>query len=259
MRLAAYISAPARSFDAWPSPPSLSLLRGVYLRSDRTSPEGARHLEPGCASPGDGKLSAPIRAGTHANTAFAMVHMLDYARAVGDSAFDKALVETARRFYLNDQMCPTAYEPSGEDFISPCLAEADLMRRVLPPAEFAQWLSSFLPAPDSPAFGPLIAPPTILDPHDPRIGHLIGLDFQRAWSLEGIARAVTGNNQATVFYHSLSAIHCEAGLRQMFEAGYGGEHWLASFALYMLSGPLADDRLGSSNSGSCATAFPLPE
>src|ERR1700728_3257530 len=91
------------------------------------------------------KLSYPVRIGEHAQTAFALGLMLDYARGAGNQKFADLLAAKARQFYLSDKDCPLAYEPSGEDFLSPCLGEADVMRRVLPGPEFARWLQTFMP------------------------------------------------------------------------------------------------------------------
>ena len=179
-----------------------------------------------------GRLSHPIRVGTHANTAFALCHMFDYAKAVGDGGLEAAIVEAGRRFYLADKDCPTAYEPSGEDFISPCLAEADLMRRTLGPDEFGIWLSGFLPDPDSAAFEPVRTPPEIRDLKDPRIGHLIGLDFHRAWTFSGIAAALPSGHTWKGLFRGYAAIHDRAGMAVMFDSGYGGAHWLATFATF---------------------------
>lgn len=182
------------------------------------------------------RLTVPVRAGTHDNTAFSLVHMLDYARAVEDRKLEAVIVKRSRDFYLGDRACPTAYEPSGEDFISPCLAEADLMRRVLGSDEFVRWLGDFLPQLDSPHFAPLRAPVEIRDLQDPRIGHLIGLAFQRAWCFEGIASALPATDARVATFRNLARTHRERGLKQMFDSGYGGAHWLASFAIYLLSG-----------------------
>src|SRR5205085_12303588 len=89
------------------------------------------------------KLAHPIRTGEHNNTAFAVGLMLDYARITGNVDFGKLVESRARDYYLKDRNCPLAYEPSGEDFLSPCLAEADIMRRILPPAEFNSWFAAF--------------------------------------------------------------------------------------------------------------------
>lgn len=181
------------------------------------------------------RLSVPIRAGTHANTAFAMVHALDYARTVGDTAFEKVLIDRARAFYGQDRDCPTDYEPSGEDFISPCLVEADLMRRVLPQDELVAWLDAFLPPMDSRRFEPMLTPVEVKDRKDPKIGHLIGLALQRAWSMQGIAKALPENDARREVLARLARLHRHDALGQMFDSGYGGEHWLASFAIYLLT------------------------
>ncbi|MFW5740835.1 MAG: DUF2891 domain-containing protein, partial [Myxococcota bacterium] len=181
------------------------------------------------------RLTVPIRAGTHANTAFAMVHALDYARAIGDTAFEEVLVDRARDFYLRDRDCPTDYEPSGEDFISPCLVEADLMRRVLSKREFVAWLDVFLPPMTSPRFEPMLTPVEVKDRKDPKIGHLIGLALQRAWSMQGIAATLPAGDPRREVLEKLARLHRHDALEQMFDSGYGGEHWLASFAIYLLT------------------------
>ncbi len=181
------------------------------------------------------RLSFPIREGTHANTAFALTHAWDYAVAADDATLKGAIDAAARRFYLADRACPLAYEPSGEDFLSPCLAEADLVRRVLPAGEFREWLRAFLPSTgDAAAFQ--LEPPEVRDRQDPRIGHLIGLDFHRAWCLLGIASALPPGDPLADRLRSLADAHRSAGLSDMQDSGYGGEHWLASFALYLLAG-----------------------
>ena len=181
------------------------------------------------------RLSVPVRAGTHDNTAYAMVHALDYARALQYESFQRFLIVRAKDFYLADRACPVPYEPSGEDFISPCLVEADLMRRVLSPTEFATWLAQFLPRSDAPAFARLRIPIEVRDRHDPRIGHLIGLSFQRAAALQGIARSLPPSDPESKALASVANVHARDGLSQMMDSGYGGEHWLASFALYLLT------------------------
>jgi hypothetical protein len=181
------------------------------------------------------RLTVPVRDGTHQNTAFAMAHFLDWARATGATDAAALIERRGRDFFGSDRDCPTAYEPSGEDFVSPCLAEADLMRRVLAPAEFASWLAGFLPPPGSPRFAPLLTPVEVRDRHDPRIGHLIGLAFHRAWTMRGVARALPDGNELRPLLLRLADLHLAEGLRQMFDAGYGGEHWLASFVIYAMT------------------------
>jgi hypothetical protein len=184
-------------------------------------------------------LSVPVRAGTHHSTAFALTHIHDYAAVAGDAELTGTIERRSRDFFGGDTHCPAAYEPSGEDFISPCLVEADLMRRVLPGDEFSTWLDAFLPALDSAGFAPLRTPPEVRDLKDPKIGHLIGLSFQRAAAYRGIARALSPGDRRREVFERLLAIHRDDGVAKMFDSGYGGEHWLASFAIYLLtdSGP----------------------
>jgi hypothetical protein len=183
------------------------------------------------------RLSAPVRDGTHQNTAFSLIHALDYARLAGAPGLTAVVEQRARAFYLADRSCPVAYEPSGEDFLSPCLTEADLMRRVLPNAEFRTWLRAFLPDPRSTGFASLSRPPEVRDPEDPRIGHLIGLSWSRAWSLAGVASALEAGDPWREPLLALARLHRREAYDRMFGAGYGGEHWLASFALLALTEP----------------------
>ena len=181
------------------------------------------------------KLSVPVRVGTHNNTAFTLVHVWDYATTVGDDKLQVLLKKRGRDFYLKDTDCPLDYEPSGEDFISPCLAEADFMRRILSPEEFRAWFDGFLPVESTPLWESLVKPPVVLDRKDPVIGHLIGLSFQRAWSMKGIASVLTDRDVRKNLLLKSARWHEQEGLTQMSDSGYGGEHWLASFALYALT------------------------
>ena len=181
------------------------------------------------------RLSTPVRDGTHVNTAFGMIHALDYARGVGDRPLAALLERRARELFAADRGCPVEYEPSGEDFISPCLVEADLLRRVLPHEELARWLDGFLPPPGSPRLRRFAVPPEVRDPKDYRIGHLIGLGLQRAASLDGIAAALPESDPRRPEYRRIAAEHERAALRQLEASGYGGAHWLASFIVYRLS------------------------
>jgi hypothetical protein len=174
------------------------------------------------------KLTRPVRSGEHTNTAFAMSLMLDYARATQDIAFEELLKATVYRYYLQDRNCPLSYEPSGEDFFSPCLAEADLVRRVMPRNEFADWLSEFLPHID-------FEPAEILDEVDGKIGHLIGLDLSRAWMLAGILSQLPSDDGRRPALSDLASHSKEAGLRRLNADHYHGGHWLGSFAVYLLS------------------------
>jgi hypothetical protein len=182
------------------------------------------------------KMDHPIRTGEHNNTAFGIGLMLDYARISGNAEFGKLVEGRARDYYLKDKACPLAYEPSGEDFLSPCLAEADLMRRVLPRAAFAAWLARFLPRLGDPRFRALATPPEVRDPKDPRIGHLVGLDFHRAWAFRGVASALPARDPRRARFLALADLHLREGLRLLEATGYGGGHWLASFATLVLTG-----------------------
>ncbi len=171
------------------------------------------------------KLQFPIRTGEHNNTAFSLGLMLDYARGAGNQAFANLIEQRARAYYLHDKACPVAYEPSGEDFLSPCLAEADLMRRVLPPAEFAAWFRAFLP---SAAFEPT----RVSDVTDGKLYHLAGLNLSRAWMLEGIASALS-KTQRRAGLLALAGKLKQAGLQAIQAAHYEGGHWLGTFAVYL--------------------------
>ncbi len=180
------------------------------------------------------RLSYPVRTGIHGNLAFSLVHMLDYARVAGDRKLEEAIIKRALDFYGKDIDCPAAYEPSGVDFISPCLAEADLMRRVYDREHFAKWLDAFLPPVGTPAFTNLRTPPMVLDVKDYAIGHLIGLDMHRAAAYRGMVSSLPDKDNRRESFKKLADLHCAEGLRLMNTAGYGGEHWLGTFAIYML-------------------------
>jgi hypothetical protein len=181
------------------------------------------------------KLTSPIRTGVHPNTAFALGEALDYAKAAGDKDLADAVAKRARDYYARDRSCPLAYEPSGEDFFSPCMEEADLMRRVLPAAEFSSWLGGFLPAIAAGRPFPL-SPAVVSDPTDPRLVHLDGLNLTRAWTLRAIARALPASDARRKVFETSAAKHAEAGLARVSSGSYEGEHWLASFAVYLLTG-----------------------
>jgi hypothetical protein len=181
------------------------------------------------------KLSHPIRIGEHAQTAFALGLMLDYARSRGNESFARLLTDRARKFYLADKNCPMAYEPSGEDFLSPCLAEADVMRRVLPPAEFGRWLKDFLPQIPAAAttdWLPIVVSP---DPSDPKLAHLDGLNLSRAWMLEGIVSPLLPNDPRRPALAATADAHRRAGLEAVTGVHYEGGHWLGSFAVYLVT------------------------
>ena len=179
------------------------------------------------------KLSHPIRIGEHNQTAFALGLVLDYARGKNDERLAKLAADSARKFYLADKNCPLAYEPSGEDFLSPCLAEADVMRRIMTQADFAKWLSQFLPQIPKTATAdwlPVVISP---DPSDPKLAHLDGLNLSRAWMLEGILSSLPANDPRRPALASAAEAHRNAGLAAVTGEHYEGGHWLGSFAVYL--------------------------
>jgi hypothetical protein len=181
------------------------------------------------------KLSYPVRIGEHAQTAFALGLMLDYARGAGNAKFADLLVSKARQFYLGDKDCPLAYEPSGEDFLSPCLGEADLMRRVLPGPEFARWLRTFMPQISPARKGAWLKPVVSPDPSDPKLAHLDGLNLSRAWMLEGIAAGLRKSDKRLPIIQVAAEEHKHAGLAAVTGKYYEGGHWLGSFAVYLVT------------------------
>ena len=181
------------------------------------------------------KLSHPVRIGEHAQSAFALGLMLDYARAAGNKDFVRLLTEKARNFYLADKNAPLAYEPSGEDFLSPVLGEADVMRRVLAPAEFAKWLKEFLPQLPVKANAKWLPVAISPDPSDPKLAHLDGLNLSRAWMLEGILAGLPTDDARRPALAAAAKAHRAAGLAAVTGEHYEGGHWLGSFAVYLVS------------------------
>ncbi len=182
------------------------------------------------------KLSRPVRSGEHSQTAFALGLILDSARGSGNRELADLAADRARAFYLSDKNCPMAYDFSGEDFLSPCLAEADVMRRVLPPAEFAKWLSAFLPGIPKNGSAAWLEPAVVTDPSDPKLAHLDGLNLSRAWMLEGIASGLPANDRRLASLRAVAAAHRKAGLAAVTGEHYEGGHWLGSYAVYLVTG-----------------------
>jgi Protein of unknown function (DUF2891) len=181
------------------------------------------------------KLSNPVRIGEHDQTAFALGLILDYAHGNGDQQFAELVVSKAKQFYLSDKNCPLAYEPSGEDFLSPCLGEADLMRRVLPSQEFARWLRTSMPQIPTSGAGNWLQPVVSPDPSDPKLAHLDGLNLSRAWMLEGIAAGLAKTDKRLASIKATAEAHNKAGLAAVTGEHYEGGHWLGSFAVYLVT------------------------
>ena len=181
------------------------------------------------------RLTYPVRTGVHPDTAFALSQIIDYARATGDAELERIAAARARDYYLADKNYPTSYEPSGEDFFSPGLNEADLLRRVLSRDEFSRWLDGFLPGLRAGELGNWAKAAEVSDLTDPRIVHLVGLNLSRAWTLRGVASALAANDPRRATLEAAVKVHEAAGFKHVFSGTYEGEHWLASFAVYHVS------------------------
>ena len=178
------------------------------------------------------KLAYPIRIGTHNQSAFAFGLFLDWARASDDEQMEQLVAEKTLDFHRDDRNCPIAYEPSGEDFLSPCLMEADLMRRVLSDTEFADWLTKFLPNIPVDGNGDWLSVGVVNDPTDGKLVHLDGVNLSRAWALEGIATALPDGDKRKAALLAAAKSHGEVGEQSVRTPHYAGSHWLASFATY---------------------------
>ena len=183
------------------------------------------------------KQNYPIRTGVHPNTAFGLSFALDYAGAVSDQKFAALIIERSRTYFGHDVNYPGAWEPGGEDFFSPALMEADLMRRVMPQSEFTIWFNRFLP--DVPRNQPkaLLEAAVVTDRTDPKLVHLDGLNLSRAWCMRSIANALPPNDPSRPILMRAAAAHAQAALPYVASGNYEGEHWLASFAVYLLTTP----------------------
>lgn len=182
------------------------------------------------------KLHYPIRIGEHDQTAFSLGLVWDWAAVTHDEHMRALLSDAAQRFYLHDRACPLSYEPSGEDFLSPCLAEADFMRRILAPPAFARWLSGFLPQiPRSAGSGAWLAPGVVTDRADPKLAHIDGLNLSRAWMLEGIAHGLPAGDARSAALQAAARAHAETALPAVTGEHYEGGHWLGTYAVYLTS------------------------
>lgn len=179
------------------------------------------------------KLAYPIRLGTHNQSAFAFGLFIDWARSNENSTFEKLVVDKSSEFHKDDKNCPLSYEPSGEDFLSPCLMTADLMRRVMPPSDFALWLSEFLPQIPTDASADWLSIGVVNDATDGKLVHLDGVNLSRAWALEGIASALPDDDPRRASLLEAAKIHGDAGEKSVSTPHYAGSHWLASFATYL--------------------------
>lgn len=179
-------------------------------------------------------MTYPIRVGTHYSSAFALLLALDFARHRGDTAFEAALVDAARRYYLADEAYPTRFEPGGDEFLSGALTEALLMSAVLASDQYPDWLERFLP--DLEHAQRLLSPAEVSDRSDPKIAHLDGLNLSRAWCLRGIAQSLPPGHRWRDLLLMSAQAHTDASLPQVSNGHYEGEHWLATFGLLALAG-----------------------
>lgn len=174
------------------------------------------------------KLIYPIRVGEHTNTAFGLAFAWDYAKTVDDVSFQNLIKDRAKDFFMKDTNCPINWEPSGYDFLSPCLEEIDIMRRVLSKGEFKTWLGSFLPALENENYH--LQPGRVGDRSDGKLVHLDGLNFSRAWVLYGLANQYPEYEHVTNMAHN----HVSYSYPNLVGDSYEGGHWLGSFAIYAL-------------------------
>ena len=181
------------------------------------------------------RLAYPIRLGTHNQSAFAFGLMLDWARVAGDTEMERLIIERSKAFHMGDKNCPLAYEPSGEDFLSPCLMEADLMRRMMSTAEFSVWLTDFMPTIPTNGSGDWLAPGIVKDASDGKLVHLDGVNSSRAWNLYNIARSLPEGDARKASLVAAAKIHADTGVAAVSAEHYSGSHWLASFATYLMT------------------------
>jgi len=240
----AFVRPNAQSFErpygwAW----LLKLAEELHGWDDPDAKEWARNLKP-LADAVAARMVAffpkqtyPIRSGVHPNTAFAFALAFDYAEAVGDKRLRELIEERSRAYYGKDAAAPAAWEPDGADFLSPSLEEADLMRRVLPAEEFHTWFRRFLPDLAKGEPKNLLEPAKVTDRTDPQLVHLDGLNLSRAWCMRGITAALPKDDPARKVLAESAERHARAALGHVASGDYAGEHWLASFAVYLLSTP----------------------
>lgn len=239
----AYLTTPGRaSFErpyglAW----LLQLTTELRQWDDPQAKEWLAALEPLEAASADKikswlpNLAYPIHLGTHNQSAFAFGLMLDWARGAGDEELEHMLIDKSMAFHAEQIDCPIEYEPSGEDFLSACLMTADLMRRILPQDEFSDWLSAFLPNIPTDGSGDWLQPGVVKDASDGKLVHLDGVNLSRAWNLRNLAYGLAEDDQRRAALLASAQLHSETGLAAVSDEHYSGSHWLASYAVYLIS------------------------
>lgn len=181
------------------------------------------------------KLDWPVRCGFHPESAFPLAQFHDWAKVAGRERVLRMVEDKSLAFYEYDRAYPFNYEPSGQDFFSPCLNVADLMRRVMARATYHSWLDEYLPSLRTGAMGNLLSPAKVSDLSDGQIVHLVGLNLSRAWTMLGIASTMEATDQRRIILEKSAAAHAQAGLKDAVSGHYEGDHWLGSFAVYLLS------------------------
>ncbi|MFC3811069.1 DUF2891 domain-containing protein [Lacihabitans lacunae] len=177
------------------------------------------------------KQTYPNRTGVHPNTAFGLCFALDWAREAKQTAFENAITEKANTFYKHQQNAPAYMEPDGSDFLSPSLEVADLMRRIMSAREFEKWFKKYL---DKTSIENLLNQPVVSDRTDFQIVHLDGLSLSRAWCFKGIAKSLSPKNKYKAIFEKTSSDFLTKTLPNVTSGNYGGDHWLASFAVYAI-------------------------
>lgn len=181
------------------------------------------------------KQTYAIRTGVHPNTAFGLAFALDYARTAKNKQLEELITERSYHYYYKNKNCPANWEPGGEDFFSPCLIEASLMQRILKPDEFVRWFHEFLPQTKEGKPWSMMEPAVVTDRSDGKLVHLDGLNLSRAWCMKRIARALPLNDKAGEALKKAAQKHTLNALHNIHSGDYAGEHWLASFATYLLT------------------------
>ncbi|MGH8427495.1 MAG: DUF2891 domain-containing protein [Gammaproteobacteria bacterium] len=180
-------------------------------------------------------LPYPVRSGEHANTAFALALMFDWAVTNSRVGIVNAVHTAAENFYGRDVDAALAFEPGGHDFLSPVLAEANLMARVRETDDFAAWLADFLPDIPASRESEWLEPAAMLESADYKLAHLAGLNLSRTWMLASIAVRLPADDPRRAILATASAAHAETGLSAALRTDYGASHWLPTFAVYCLT------------------------
>jgi hypothetical protein len=193
-----------------------------------------------------GALRYPVRSGTHHQTAFALTLLFDAAITLEDAELERAVRRCGLALYLDDVGAALAFEPSGEDFLSPTLMEADLLQRLLPQSEFVGWLARFLPSLPLAADESWLPCGEVADETDGKWVHLHGLNLSRAWNLRNIAAALPRDDARRAPLAAAAERHASAGLQAtLADRHYAGDHWLPSFAVYLVTAEPQETRAPS--------------